>query len=142
MAIETDSILYLLTRIQEKAVQFISTEIRKEKIAGIIPIHGEILLALNTYGQLSMKRIAEIINRKKSTVTTLVQKLINLGYVEKKQNKEDNRSYLISLTVEGKALSDVLRHFTKKAIQRIYKDMPVAERKRLVASLKKINDNW
>ena len=142
MNIDTDIILYLMTRIQEKAVWLMNSEIKKKKITGILPIHGEILLALNRYGELSMKNIADIVNRKKSTVTTLVRKLTELDYVEKKVNNDDNRSYLISLTKEGKKFAGTLCAIADKATRRFYKNVPMEERKILVSILQKINDTW
>lgn len=142
MNIDTDIILYLMTRIQEKAVWLMNSEIKKKKITGILPIHGEILLALNRYGELSMKEIADLVNRKKSTITTLIRKLIELNYIEKKVNDEDNRSYLISLTTEGKKFANTLCKIAEKATNRFYKNVPMQERKMLVKILQKINDTW
>lgn len=75
---------------------------KRRGIKGILPVHGDILYALMIHGELSMTQIAELVDRKKSTVTTLVDKLIHLGYIEKKRDLGDNRVYLISLTDKGR----------------------------------------
>ena len=108
----------------------------------LAPIHGEILLVLFSRGELSMKWIAELIDRKKSTVTTLVEKLVKLGYAQKKTDIYDNRSFLISLTDKGYGLIEVLIEISDNLLDKVYKDIPLKERKQLVRTLKKILDNW
>lgn len=48
-----------------------------------------------------MKEISELISKDKSTVTTLVNKLVSLGYVKKEVCSEDKR--IVYLTLEDKA---------------------------------------
>ena len=48
-----------------------------------------------------MKEISELISKDKSTVTTLVNKLVSLGYVKKAVCNEDKR--IVYLTLEDKA---------------------------------------
>ena len=106
------------------------------------PVHGDVLFALFKYGNLSMKQIAEIVDRKKSTVTTLVEKIIKAGYAEKNIDDNDNRFFIISLTDKGRGLKDDLIDISDKMIKKVYKDMPTEERVQLVSSLAKLNDNW
>lgn len=139
---EVDLIIYIIARIREKANRFIVDELRAHGLQDLAPIHGEILLILFSHPELSMKQIAEQVDRKKSTVTTLVEKLIKLGYAQKEVDIYDNRSYLISLTDKGYALREVLIEISDKLIEKVYKDIPLQERKQIVKSLKKILDNW
>jgi len=142
MKYEVDLIIYIISRIREKANRFIVDELKSHGLQDLAPIHGEILLALFSQGELSMKQIAALIDRKKSTVTTLVEKLIKLGYAQKKLDVYDNRSFLISLTDNGYNLREVLIEISNKLLDKVYKDLPLQERKQLVKSLKKILDHW
>lgn len=139
---DTDLIILLISRIREKANRFIISELQRYGIEGLLPVHGDILYALMVNGELSMKRIAEIIDRKKSTVTTLVEKMEKLSYVKKRKDNTDNRVFLISLTEKGRRHHTDIVEISNNLINRVYKEMPVAEREQLIRSLRTINDNW
>ena len=139
---DTNLIIHLISRIREKANRFISAELKRYGIEGLLPVHGDILFALMVYGELPMKRIAEIIDRKKSTVTTLVEKMETLGYVAKKKDETDNRIFLISLTEKGHRYREEIIEISNNVLQKLYKKMPYTEREQLVQSLKAINDGW
>jgi len=111
-------------------------------MAGLAPSHGDILWTLFKHGALSMKGLAELIDRDKSTVTVLVNKLILLGYVRKEPDFADSRVTLISLTDEGRGLKDDLIEISQKLISKVYKTLSEDERVSLIGLLKKVNDNW
>lgn len=142
MKFQADMIIHLIARIREKTSRFIESELKRSGAEGLKPVHGDVLFALFMHRQLTMKQIAEIVDRKKSTVTTLVDKLITLGYAEKRVDETDNRFFIISLTDKGRGLKDILIDISDRLIDRVYKDMPEEERVQLVTSLKKINDRW
>ena len=142
MDFETDIIISLISRIREKANRFITAELSARKLNGLKPIHGDLLLALFTSDRPTMKELADRVDRKKSTVTTLVDKLVLLGFVVKTRNNEDSRVFHVSLTQEGKALKPHLIDISRKLIDRVYKDTPEGERKQVVRILKQINDRW
>ncbi|MBC2715235.1 MAG: winged helix-turn-helix transcriptional regulator [Desulfobacteraceae bacterium] len=139
---EVDLIIYLISKIRENANRFIVAELKSHGLENLAPVHGDILMVLFSHNELSMKQISEFADRKKSTVTTLVEKLVTLGYARKKTDIYDNRSSIVSLTDEGKNLRGSLIEISEKLIEKAYKDMPLKERKQLVKSLKKILDNW
>jgi DNA-binding MarR family transcriptional regulator len=52
-------------------------------------------------GPLRMKELAEKMSITTGTLTVNVDKLENLGYVERKPNENDRRSYYVTLTEKG-----------------------------------------
>jgi DNA-binding MarR family transcriptional regulator len=58
---------------------------------------------------MTMKELAKSIDRKKNTVTVLVDTLVEHGYVEKMVNPGDRRKKCISLTEKAKAFKPVFR---------------------------------
>ena len=139
---ETDFIISLISRIREKANRLITAELSARGLHGLKPIHGDLLLALFTSDRPTMKELADRVDRKKSTVTTLVDKLVQLGFATKTMDKLDSRVFRVSLTPEGKALKPQLIDISRTLIARVYKDMPREERKQVVRLLTHINDNW
>ncbi|MBW2636297.1 MAG: MarR family transcriptional regulator, partial [Deltaproteobacteria bacterium] len=105
---DKDIPVILISRIREKANRFLVSELKSHNMASLAPSHGDILWALFKHGALSMKGLAELIDRDKSTVTALVNKLIFLGYVRKEPDFADSRVNIISLTDEGRDMKDDL----------------------------------
>jgi DNA-binding MarR family transcriptional regulator len=136
-----DHIIFLIGRIQYKANRFLTHELKAHHIKGLAPSHGEILGSLMLRGPLPMSEIARIIDKDKSTITALVNKLLKLGYVEKKSHLTDNRISLIALTRKGTALKTDFQLIAKKLRAQSYIGISDDEREMLVHLLKKLNNN-
>jgi DNA-binding MarR family transcriptional regulator len=134
--------IYLIARIREKANRLITEELDRHNLKGIAPSHGDIMLGLFKNTELSMKELAEYIDRDKSTVTYLVNKLIQLGYVEKKPGIRDRRKSLISLTRKGRELRDDIIGISEKLLTRVFRSLSNEERYVLNELLARINENW
>ncbi len=85
-----------------------------------------------------MKDIARLIDRGKSTVTVLVNKLEKLNLVKRVSGSDDKRFYLITLTEEGMSLQPHLKEISDKLLSRIYSDMSELEKEILNKLLEKI----
>ena len=109
---------------------------------GIFPSHGDILVALFMNTELTMKNMSKMIDRDKSTVTTLVDKLINLGYAKKRTDPVDNRVTLVSLTERGESLKPDFLDISRKLQERVYKTLTEPEKQTLINLLRKIDTNW
>jgi len=141
MNFEINTIIALISRIQNKANRFIVSELKAHGVSGLVPVHGDILLALFFHKRVTMQELAKMVDRKKSTITTLVEKLIQMGYVQKQKDDKDNRYFIISLTDKGKSLKMPLIEISMNLINGIYQDMPIDERTQLVKGLTEINNN-
>jgi DNA-binding MarR family transcriptional regulator len=136
-----DHIIFLIGRIQYKANRFLSQEMKAHRIKGLAPSHGEILGSLMARGPLPMSEIGRIIDKDKSTITALVNKLIKMGYVEKKSDPADSRISLIALTRKGMALKPHFQLIAQKLRAQSYKGVTDDERETLVNLLNKLNTN-
>jgi DNA-binding MarR family transcriptional regulator len=136
-----DHIIFLIGRIQYKANRFLSREMKAHSIKGLAPSHGEILGYLMARGPLPMSEIARIIDKDKSTITALVNKLIKLGYVEKRSDPADSRISLIALTRKGMALKPDFLLIAQKLRSHSYNGVSDDERETLVSLLNKLNAN-
>ncbi len=68
----------------------------------MVSSHGNILFQLSRNEKMSMKELADAIHRDKSTVTALVSKLREQGYLEKVPSEADSRVVFVRLTEKGK----------------------------------------
>ena len=139
---ETKDIISLISKVRENANRFITNEMDSWGIKGLVPSHGDILVALLKNEKLTMKELAEKIDKDKSTVTALVDKLIKQGYVEKTRDIEDNRVVFVTLTEKGKALKPMFDAISQELLSIVYKDISQNEKEELVKTLTKIKNNF
>jgi DNA-binding MarR family transcriptional regulator len=135
-------IISLISKIRESANRFIISEMDNWGIDGLAPSHGDILVALLKAERLTMKELAEKIDKDKSTVTALVDKLIKLGYVEKTRDIEDSRVVFVTLTRSGKALKPMFDTISEELLSVVYKDIQQSEKEELINTLTKIKNNF
>jgi len=135
-------IILQIGRIRDKANRFLTGELARRNLKGIAPSHGDILWALFTYGDLPMKKLSEIINRDKSTVTTLVNKLIKSGYAKRRTHDSDNRSSIISLTEKGDVLRKNIWEISMVLRKKAHQGLTNEEMETLMRLLIKVHDNF
>ncbi|GFZ31394.1 MarR family transcriptional regulator [Clostridium zeae] len=135
-------IISLISKIRESANGFIIKEMEKYGVIGLGTSHGDIIFALLKNEKLTMKELAEKIDKDKSTVTALVDKLIKQGYVEKTRDTEDNRVVFVSLTSVGRELKPMFDLISKDLMTVVYKNISKDEEEDLFKILKKIKNNF
>lgn len=140
--VKTDHIIALISKTREKANALISDKLKGLGIEGLAPSHGEILVNLFKSSPLSMKELAERIGRDKSTITALVNKLVKLGYVEKRKDPTDSRVTLIGLTGEGEELKPDFEYVSTKLLATTFRGFSTKEKETVVRLLERILDNF
>jgi DNA-binding MarR family transcriptional regulator len=108
--VKRDDIFALISRVRAAVYEYLAGALQERGIEGLAPSHGDILAALFREGQLGMTELARAIRRKKNTVTVLVAKLEEQGYIERVADQEDGRRSFVSLTRKGLAFRD---HFSR-----------------------------
>lgn len=137
-----DWILFLISRINYKADRFLMSEFKAHGVQGISPSHGEILAGLFMFGEIQMKDIPKIIDKDKSTVTALVNKLEGLGLIEKMDHKTDRRASYIKLTEKGESLRPALSIISEKLKEKAYGALSEDEKNMMTRLLVKINKSF
>lgn len=131
----------LISKIREKVNRFIVAEMVKYGIDGIGTSHGDIIYALFMKPRLTMAEISKGINKDKSTVTALVDKLVRFGYVTKERDREDTRVVYVALTDKGSELKPIFESISKEMLDMFYLDISEEEKEVLLNILKKIYNN-
>lgn len=139
---EAKDIISLISKVRDSANSFIEAEMSKWGIEGLATSHGDILFALLKNEKLTMKELAEKIDKDKSTVTALVDKLIKQGYALKTRDTEDNRVVFVTLTEKGKELEPMFDAISQKLFSTVYKDISESEKEELLITLTKIKNNF
>lgn len=87
-----------------------------------------------------IKELTQKISRQQPTVTVLIDKLVKLGYVERKKEGEDSRITLIYLTDKGKALEPVFEEISNKLKEIIYGGLKDEEKEQLEYQLEHVKN--
>jgi DNA-binding MarR family transcriptional regulator len=137
----TAGIIGLISTVRDKANRFILQQLKEHGIEDIVPAHGAIFVALFRHSELPMGKIAQIIERDKSTVTTLVNKLTDMGYLEKRKDNSDSRVSLIRLSEKGKSLETDFMDISKNLFSRVYDGFSDLEKEILMTLVARIKNN-
>jgi len=132
-----------ISKIRNQVSDYIECELRRRGIEGLVVSHGNILdMLYESNRKLTMKEISEGINRSKSTVTQLVDRLIKAEYVTKESNPEDMRYSFIVLTEKGLSIKKDFREISQNVINEFYKDFTDEEIELLFVLLDRVTHNF
>jgi len=140
--VKTEGIIALVASVREKANKFITEELKKRGITDISTPHGGIFVHLFRNGELSMGEIAQKIDRDKSTVTALIKRLVDLGYVQTSPSSSDSRVTMVKLTHKGAVLENDFKEISKGLLEKVYGGSTDLEREMLVRLLMRVNNNF
>jgi len=139
---KTDHVIALIARLRDKAYDFIIRELKRKKITGLAPSHGGIMSNLFKKDRVSMKEIAARIGRDKSTVTALVNKLVDAGYIAKEKDPDDNRVTYLCLTTKGRSLERDFDSISERLIGTAFRGFSQKERENIVRGIVRMLDNF
>jgi DNA-binding MarR family transcriptional regulator len=131
-----------ISRARSSINRFIVHELKKNGISGLGPSHGGIFFYLFHNEPVTMKELAEAIRRDKSTITALVGKLVEKGYVQKETSLEDMRTVKVRLTEKGKAFQPVFEQISSRLIRRIWQGIDPDDQKTVIRILQQIESNF
>ncbi|WP_308008398.1 MarR family transcriptional regulator [uncultured Fusobacterium sp.] len=140
---KTVKVVGLISNIREKSAQFINNQLREKGVEGLINSHGTILSILYDYdGKITMNEIGKIIGKKKSTLTDLIKKLVELGYITREKSEKDSRVVEITLTEKGWQFKPLFEEISENLLEKTYKDFTEEEKETIMLLLNRIRKNY
>lgn len=132
---ELEKLAHLLIEFYEK---FSSWEHSVVKESGLSPAQMHAIEIIGHEDSLRMKELAEKMGVTTGTLTVMVDRLEQQGFLARKPHKQDRRSYLVVLTDKGK--EQFLQHhqFHLQLTQEIISTLTSEEQKSFSATLTKI----
>lgn len=137
-----DNLLNQLSRTMLYANRYLCRLMEEAGLTCIVPSHGEILVQLFRHEELTMRELAEKIDRDPSTVTTLIKKLIHAGYVQTSPCTRDKRATNVSLTAKGRELETKFREISAELAAVQNRAISAQERRDLNLALDKVQKNF
>jgi DNA-binding MarR family transcriptional regulator len=129
-----------------ETVIYLQTESRRlarEQCArhGITATQLNVLKLLQTVGDLSLSELSKRISATNSTVTGIVDRMVEAKLVAREQSAEDRRVWRIKLLPEGKALARKVEVAPWEMLTSAVNALPPAEVQQLIGTLMKIVDH-
>ena len=134
-------VITLISRIRRKTNDFVIIKLKENGLNNFSPSHSDIIFSLLENEKLTNKEISEKIDRKKNTVTVLIEKLINLGYVAKRVCPNDKRVCYVSLTKKGLQLEKIFFEISNELLIKIYSGLNIEDKENGLKFLNTIYKN-
>ncbi|MGL1936620.1 MAG: MarR family transcriptional regulator [Fibrobacterales bacterium] len=96
---------------------------------------------IGNHGTLKMKELASKLGVVMGTLTVMINRLSQMGLVERKSSKDDKRSFIISLTKAGNALHEEHHEHHDVLAEELSSHITVSERKTFNTILTKLLKN-
>lgn len=134
MADSTDAVLVALRRIIR------ATDIYSQKLRKTVGLTTPQLLVLRTVAQTSdvtLGRVARNLSLSQATVTTLVDRLENGGYIVRARSEEDRRRVFVRLTAAGREVLSRAPDLLQDRLVRRFEKLEEWERSMITAALQR-----
>lgn len=136
-----DQVVALASKLRHRAHAFLRQELARRGLGQIQPAHGILLNALLQRGSLPLGRLADLVEKDKSTVSGLVDRLVAAGLVVKERDDSDRRVTRVRLTDESRGMVDELAVVGQAMRQRALRGLSPEERQALVDLLGRVIRN-
>ena len=96
------------------------------------------LTFIKNYGAINMTELCNMLNIEKGSLTTMIDDLVEKGYVERVNDKKDRRRYIIVMTEAGDVLSDNFMTYLKGSWEQKMGNIGLDKMSSLVGSIENI----
>lgn len=103
----------------------------------ITPSHARAMGALTRHGEIRLSELSDHLRIAARTATEVVDALEERGFVQRQGDPEDRRATLVSLTDEGRRVSDAIRATRAAEAERFFGTLSAADQAHLSRILRK-----
>lgn len=121
----SDEMLKLISVIYRKTQMYLN---ERNEALGLTSGQIPFLMRICEKGKMPQNRFCELLDMDKSTVAKMIARLEKDGYVTRKCNEEDSRSFDVYPTEKAKSVYPILYSNGKACVDEITKDMTEVER--------------
>lgn len=132
---------FLIAKIHHLSGRILAKKLKEYKLDEINPAQGRILFALWQKDGIAIQELSKKTSLEKSTLTSMLDRLEETGYLERIPSKEDRRKMIIKRTEKDKKLQEVYLQVSKEMTTLFYKGLTKKEIDRFEALLDRILEN-
>ena len=119
--------IMLVGRINALSNRWLTDELAAAGMAGVVPSHGDVLACLFRNGPTAMHDLAAFSHRPRPTTTVLVDKLEQMGLVQRERSNDDARRTMVALTEAGEALRGKFESISRRLVRLVYSPLEKGE---------------
>jgi DNA-binding MarR family transcriptional regulator len=140
---DNNYVVYSFNKVKKMMHQYLDNQIKSFDIYDLVPAYADILTSLYINdGKLKMNQISEMVGKDKSTITVLVNKLADRGYVIKEKSTLDKRVTYIKLSEKAYNYENEFLMIASNVRQVAFKDFSDDEVKMFMNMLNRMHDNF
>ncbi len=132
---------FLIAKIQLLSERIFSKILAKYDLQEISPAQGRILFVLWQKDGISIQELAMKTSLGKSTLTSMLDRLEQNGFVKRVPSKEDRRTIMIKLTEKDRECQDLYTKITREKTELFYKGFSPKEIDSFESYLQRIHEN-
>lgn len=132
---------FLIAKIHQLSGRVLARKLKEHNLDEINPAQGRILFALWQSDEISIQELSKKTSLGKSTLTSMLDRLENAGYLTRVPSGKDRRKILIKLTEKDRQLQDIYLQVSKEMTELFYHEFTAKEIDEFEAYLKRIFDN-
>lgn len=132
---------FLIAKVQLLSERVFSKILAKHELSEISPAQGRILFVLWNKDGISIQELAKKTSLGKSTLTSMLDRLEQNGFVKRVPSKEDRRAILIRLTEKDRKCRDLYTKISKEKIELFYRGFTSREIDAFENYLQRVLDN-
>ena len=135
-------IVWKIGALKDLAEKFMGSRLAALGYEGLVPSHGGIMAMLfSAGGKLQMKEIVDRLDRTKSTVSELVNKLEQYGLVKRCECNVDGRVCYVTLTEKGRSFEKDLAKVAAELNAALYKGFSDEEKSTVESLVLRMKEN-
>lgn len=131
----------LVAKIHQVAGRVFSKKLKEYGISEINPAQGRILFVLWETDGIPIRTLSEKTMLEKSTLTSMLDRLEETGYITREPSKADRREILIWRTEKDKAFQKLYLEVSEEMTELFYGELTEKERDQLDATLERVLEN-
>ncbi|HUT80750.1 MAG TPA: MarR family transcriptional regulator [Candidatus Bathyarchaeia archaeon] len=113
---------FLIAKIHQLSGR-IFAKILKEEGIELNPAQGRIMFVLWDQDNISIQELATKTSLSKTTLTSMLDRLEKMGYIQRTPSQDDRREILIKLTAKDRSLQTKYQQVSEKMIELFYEGM-------------------
>ncbi|HEY0088168.1 MAG TPA: MarR family transcriptional regulator [Candidatus Lokiarchaeia archaeon] len=132
---------FLIAKIHQLSGRIFEKLLKNNNINEISPAQGRILFVLWENDNLPIYELSKKTQLKKSTLTSMLDRLEKKGYIKRSYSEQDRRLIIIKRTEKDNSFQDLYKKVSEKMIDIFYSDFKENEITDFEYYLKKILNN-